>query len=235
MSDNRRYKIKSLVRSGIPTPNGNIYPPGLLQAAFAKAAISPIGLLGTLGQDGERLRVADVSHKIIACNEKGNGEIEVEVEVLATPSGNKLKELLEKGRCLLRVAPRGCGSTKLENGVVIVQSDYILESLDVTTSHFRRPEECSCPCHQGEEIFCSCFSSCCDEHHKQCDGIVECIACRGAGEKHYMVSDLREHKKTCKHWLETVEKFAPKCSVCGKPNHKPQDHAGWHPDDDKRG
>lgn len=30
-------------------------------------------------------------------------------------------------------------------------------------------------------------------------------------------------------------KQPPPCSVCGKPGHRPMDHAGWHPDDDKAG
>jgi hypothetical protein len=166
-----KYKIKSRVQSGVPTPNGNIYPPGLLQAAFAKAVTSPQGLLGTLGQSGKGLRLEDVSHKVIGFKESGSGEIEVEVEVLDTPAGRKLKELLEGGG-FVRAIPKGEGETKPEGKHRVVTS-YSMESFDVTLQPSGVPEECSCECHKGVAIYCSCFAPCCSKPYKLVEAIKE--------------------------------------------------------------
>lgn len=42
-----------------------------------------------------------------------------------------------------------------------------------------------------------------------------------------------EAKSARQHIAEYLGKKRP-CSTCGKPGHRPMDHAGWHPDDDQR-
>lgn len=37
--------------------------------------------------------------------------------------------------------------------------------------------KCKCPCHEGAQIFCSCFGSCCPENHAMPQTLQRCNVC----------------------------------------------------------
>ena len=126
-----------LQRSGAKNQNGRIYPKEILArevAQYKKVQIAEKRALGELDHpESSVVNLNNVSHNVLDCWWNGDDVIG-KVEILSTPSGNILKELLKAG-ILLGISSRGLGSVKeLGEGTVAVEDDFELICWDFVSN-----------------------------------------------------------------------------------------------------
>tara|TARA_R110002167_G_scaffold111671_1_gene283612 strand:- start:156 stop:788 length:633 start_codon:yes stop_codon:yes gene_type:complete len=126
-----------LQRSGAKNQNGRIYPKEILArevANYKKTQIAEKRALGELDHpESSVVNLNNVSHNVVDCWWSGDDVIG-KVEILSTPSGNILKELLKAG-ILLGISSRGLGSVKeLDEGTVAVEDDFELICWDFVSN-----------------------------------------------------------------------------------------------------
>jgi hypothetical protein len=125
-----------LQRAGYENQNGRVYPRSILEREVKKYAtlIKERRALGELDHpDSSVINLKNVSHNIREIYWDGDNLMGV-VEILSTPSGNILKELLRAG-ILLGISSRGMGSTKpLSGGKVEVSEDFDLLCWDFVSN-----------------------------------------------------------------------------------------------------
>ena len=116
------------LQAEIANKNGRKYPFRTLEREVAKydeAHIRKGRALGELGHpDGPSINLDKVSHKIESLRAEGNNFIG-RAKILDTPNGRIAKSLLDEG-VKLGVSSRGMGSLKQQEGVNIVQDDFML-------------------------------------------------------------------------------------------------------------
>ena len=116
------------LQSEIENKNGRKYPFKTLEREVAKYDESYIRkgrALGELGHpDGPSINLDKVSHKIESLRAEGNNFIG-RAKILDTPNGRIAKSLLDEG-VKLGVSSRGMGSLKQQEGVNVVQDDFML-------------------------------------------------------------------------------------------------------------
>ncbi len=112
-----------------PTRNGRIYPRAELERAIA--AFEAKGGYGQFYTEAwprpetPSINLANVSHKVKNLRLTESGSLVGEVEVLKTPMGNVLAELLACGKA--RFAPSGVGTVGPDGKV----TEYTITSVDV--------------------------------------------------------------------------------------------------------
>ena len=125
-----------LQRAGAENQNGRVYPkPTLMREAQKyEQLIKERRALGELDHpDSTVINLKNVSHNVREIHWEGD-DLFGTVEILATPSGNILKELLKAG-ILLGISSRGMGSTKqMEGNKVEVQEDFELIGWDFVSN-----------------------------------------------------------------------------------------------------
>ena len=125
-----------LQRAGAENQNGRVYPMQILQREAKKyeTLIKERRALGELDHpDSSVINLKNVSHNVREIHWEGN-DLCGTVEILPTPSGNILKELLRAG-ILLGISSRGMGSTRqLEGNKVEVQEDFELIGWDFVSN-----------------------------------------------------------------------------------------------------
>ena len=125
-----------LQRAGAENQNGRVYPKGILEREVTKyqTLIKERRALGELDHpDSSVINLKNVSHNIKEVHWEGNDVVGT-VEILPTPSGNILKELLRAG-ILLGISSRGMGSTKpMEGNKVVVGEDFELIGWDFVSN-----------------------------------------------------------------------------------------------------
>ena len=126
-----------LQRSGAKNQNGRIYPKDILAREVANYKATQIAEKRALGEldhpESSVVNLNNVSHNILDCWWNGDDVIG-KVEILGTPSGNILKELLKAG-ILLGISSRGLGSVKeLDEGTVAVEDDFELICWDFVSN-----------------------------------------------------------------------------------------------------
>lgn len=125
-----------LQRAGAENQNGRVYPKPILmrEAKKYETLIKERRALGELDHpDSSVINLKNVSHNIREIHWEGD-DLCGTVEILATPSGNILKELLRAG-ILLGISSRGMGSTKqLSGGSVEVNEDFELLGWDFVSN-----------------------------------------------------------------------------------------------------
>ena len=126
-----------LQRSGAKNQNGRIYPKDILArevAQYKKIQIAEKRALGELDHpESSVVNLNNVSHNVIDCWWNGD-DVVGKVEILSTPSGNILKELLKAG-ILLGISSRGLGSVKeIGEGTVQVEEDFELICWDFVSN-----------------------------------------------------------------------------------------------------
>jgi hypothetical protein len=137
-NNNGRVVVEGVLqRSGAKNQNGRIYPKEILArevANYKKTQIAEKRALGELDHpESSVVNLNNVSHNILDCWWKGN-DVVGKVEILGTPSGNILKELLQAG-ILLGISSRGLGSVKeLDEGTVAVEDDFELICWDFVSN-----------------------------------------------------------------------------------------------------
>ena len=126
-----------LQRASAKNQNGRIYPREILMREvkkYSEVQISERRALGELDHpESSVVNLSNVSHNIRKVWWKGD-DVMGEVEVLGTPSGNILKELLKAG-IKLGISSRGMGSVKQVNeDTVEVDDDFELVCWDFVSN-----------------------------------------------------------------------------------------------------
>tara|TARA_R110001592_G_scaffold151410_1_gene377877 strand:- start:125 stop:736 length:612 start_codon:yes stop_codon:yes gene_type:complete len=126
-----------LQRSGAKNQNGRIYPKEILArevANYKKVQIAERRALGELDHpESSVVNLQNVSHNVQDVWWKGDDVIG-KVEILGTPSGNILKELLKAG-IKLGISSRGLGSVKsIGENTVAVEDDFELICWDFVSN-----------------------------------------------------------------------------------------------------
>jgi hypothetical protein len=117
--------------------NGRVYPVEVLRREVDKYNENFVKQKRALGEldhpDSEIVNLKNVSHNILKMWWEGNNLLG-EVEILTTPSGNILKELLKCG-ITVGISSRGSGSVKKVNeSTVEVNDDYSLIAFDFVSN-----------------------------------------------------------------------------------------------------
>ena len=125
-----------LQRAGAENQNGRVYPREILEREIKKyqTLINERRALGELDHpDSSVINLKNVSHNIKEVHWEGNDVVGT-VEILPTPSGNILKELL-RADILLGISSRGMGSTEsIGEGKVKVGEDFELIGWDFVSN-----------------------------------------------------------------------------------------------------
>tara|TARA_B100001057_G_scaffold168598_1_gene169344 strand:- start:15959 stop:16543 length:585 start_codon:yes stop_codon:yes gene_type:complete len=134
---NGRTLVKGILqRAGAPNQNERVYPKEILmrEAKKYETLIKERRALGELDHpDSSVINLKNVSHNVKEIHWEGDDLIGT-VEILPTPSGNILKELL-KANILLGISSRGMGSVEpIGNGKVRVGEDFELLGWDFVSN-----------------------------------------------------------------------------------------------------
>jgi hypothetical protein len=134
---NGTFLVKGILqRAGAPNQNNRRYPKDILERECEKykQLIKERRALGELDHpDSPVINLKNVSHNIREIWWEGDDVCGV-VEILSTPSGNILKELL-KNNIRLGISSRGLGSVNEQrDGTVMVQDDFELVGWDFVSN-----------------------------------------------------------------------------------------------------
>ena len=132
-----RTLVKGILqRAGAENQNGRVYPRNILEREAKKyeTLIKERRALGELDHpDSGVINLKNVSHNIKEIHWDGD-DLMGTVEILPTPSGNILKELLRAG-ILLGISSRGmCSVTPMGEGKVKVGDDFELIGWDFVSN-----------------------------------------------------------------------------------------------------
>jgi hypothetical protein len=132
----KNFFIEGIFMQGnLKNRNGRIYPSEVLEKEmkrYQKDFIETKRALGELGHpDGPQINGDRVSHLITEMKRDGN-DFYGKAKILSTPMGEIVKTFIDEGvRC--GVSTRGLGSVKQVNGVMEVQPDFHLATVDIVT------------------------------------------------------------------------------------------------------
>jgi hypothetical protein len=126
-----------LQRAEAKNQNGRVFPKKILMREVKKYAETNIKENRALGEldhpDSSVINLRNVSHNVLSVDWKGNDVIGT-VEILPTPSGNILKQLLGAG-IRLGISSRGLGSVEeISESTVEVQEDFELIGWDFVSN-----------------------------------------------------------------------------------------------------
>lgn len=125
-----------LQRAEAQNQNGRVYPKNILKREVAKYKGREIKENRAYGEldhpDSSVVELKNTSHIVRDVWWDGN-DVVGKVEILKTPAGNILKELLEAG-CTVGISSRGMGSVTESKGVVIVEDDFDLVCWDFVSN-----------------------------------------------------------------------------------------------------
>ena len=132
-----RTMVKGILqRAGAENQNGRVYPKNILEREINKyqQLIKERRALGELDHpDSSVINLKNVSHNIKEVHWEGDDVVGT-VEILPTPSGNILKELLRAG-ILLGISSRGMGSTQpMKDNKLLVGEDFELIGWDFVSN-----------------------------------------------------------------------------------------------------
>ena len=125
----KRYYIEGVfMQADVKNKNGRMYGSNMLAEKveeYSKNFIEKNRAYGELGHPSNpSINLERVSHRIVSLRRDGSNFIG-KAQVSSTPYGNIVKGLLEDGG-KLGVSSRGLGSLMKENGVLKVQSDFLI-------------------------------------------------------------------------------------------------------------
>jgi len=138
--EKRRVANGAIILSGVmqmsETQNGNgrVYPHMILEREVKNYSkmVKERRALGELDHpDTSVINLANASHLVTNIYMDGN-KCMGKIEVLNTPSGNILRNLVEN-RIPLGISSRGMGSIREENGTTIVEDDFQLICFDMVS------------------------------------------------------------------------------------------------------
>lgn len=132
----KSFFIEGIFMQGnLKNRNGRIYPSEVLDkemSRYQREFIDTKRALGELGHpDGPQINGDRVSHLITSMHREGDN-FHGKAKILGTPMGEIVKTFIDEGvRC--GVSTRGLGSVKNRNGVMEVQNDFHLATVDIVT------------------------------------------------------------------------------------------------------
>ena len=141
INKNGIVKVRAILqRANAKNENGRIYPKDILMRESQKYLenfVNKRSALGELDHPESRtvVNLANVSHNITEMHWEGDDLVGT-LEVLSTPSGNIIKELIRNG-IRLGISSRGVGSVKpsaMEENTVEVEEDFNLICFDVVSN-----------------------------------------------------------------------------------------------------
>lgn len=127
-----------LQRAEAKNQNGRVYPEEILKRESQKYMDNFVKQRRAMGEldhpESSVVNLKNVSHNIVDMNWDGK-DLVGSVEILPTPSGNILRELLNSG-ILLGISSRGMGSVKkdMKENADVVQDDFELIAFDFVSN-----------------------------------------------------------------------------------------------------
>ena len=137
-ANNGKVIVKGVLqRAGAKNQNGRIYPKDILAREVKKYKQVQIAERRALGEldhpESSVVNLQNVSHNVLDAYFEGDDVIG-KVEILSTPSGNILKELLKAG-IKLGISSRGLGSVRsIDENTVSVEDDFELICWDFVSN-----------------------------------------------------------------------------------------------------
>ena len=130
----KNYKIQGIfAQAEKKNRNGRIYPMPVMEKALNKYNTDQVSKGRAVGElnhpEGPTVNLDKVSHKINKLEFQGD-DIVGEATILDTPMGQIVKGLLD-GNVQFGVSTRGMGSLSQRNDTMVVNSDYILNAVDI--------------------------------------------------------------------------------------------------------
>ena len=130
----KNYFIEGVfMQSETKNRNGRIYPLATMSKEierYNKEYVTQNRAMGELGHpEGPTVNLERVSHIIKDLKQDGN-DVYGRAKILDTPYGKIVKNLMDEG-AKLGVSSRGMGTLKEQDGVNVVQEDFMLASVDV--------------------------------------------------------------------------------------------------------
>ena len=130
----KNYKIQGIfAQAEKKNRNGRIYPMPIIEKAVNKYDTEQVQRGRAVGElnhpEGPTVNLDKVSHKINKLEFQGN-DVVGEASILKTPMGEVVKGLLD-GDVTFGVSTRGMGSLKNNGNAMVVNSDYILNAVDI--------------------------------------------------------------------------------------------------------
>jgi hypothetical protein len=128
----------TLQRADAKNQNGRVYPKEILEREATKYMDNFVKQRRAMGEldhpESSVVNLKNVSHNIVDMGWDGDDLVGT-VEILPTPSGNILKDLLKAG-ILLGISSRGLGSVKkdMREGADVVQDDFDLIAFDFVSN-----------------------------------------------------------------------------------------------------
>ena len=125
------YLTGKLQEGGVLNGNNRMYPPEVIirEVQNYQKIVKENRALGELDHpDTNVINLAQVSHRVTSIWMEGNVAMG-KVQVLNTPSGKILQELV-RGGCTMGISSRGMGSVREEKGTTIVEDDFQLICFD---------------------------------------------------------------------------------------------------------
>ena len=137
-ADGKMVVTGVLQRADAKNQNGRVYPVDILKRESDKYMDNFVKQRRAMGEldhpESSVVNLKNVSHNIIDMGWDGKDLVGT-VEILPTPSGNILKDLLKAG-ILLGISSRGLGSVKkdMREGADVVQDDFDLIAFDFVSN-----------------------------------------------------------------------------------------------------
>ena len=138
LKDGKLYVTGVLQRADAKNQNGRVYPEDVLKReaeAYMQNFVKQRRAMGELDHpESSVVNLKNVSHNIVDMGWESKDLVGT-VEILPTPSGNILKDLLQSG-ILLGISSRGLGSVKkdMREGADVVQDDFDLIAFDFVSN-----------------------------------------------------------------------------------------------------
>jgi len=138
LSSGKLLVTGTLQRAEAKNQNGRIYPKEILEREATKYMDNFVKQRRAMGEldhpESSVVNLKNVSHNIVDMGWDGDDLVGT-VEILPTPSGNMLKDLLKAG-ILLGISSRGLGSVKkdMREGADVVQDDFDLIAFDFVSN-----------------------------------------------------------------------------------------------------
>ena len=132
----KNYYIEGIFMQGdIGNRNGRVYPSTILEnemKRYDRDFIQTKRALGELGHPaGPQINGDRVSHLIVNMKRDGSNFIG-KAKIISTPMGEIVKTFMDEG-VRIGVSTRGLGSVKQKNGLMEVQDDFHLATVDIVT------------------------------------------------------------------------------------------------------
>ena len=174
--NNGKLIVQGIVqKAGTKNANGRIYPRPILEKEVKRYLTEYVKQNRALGEldhpDSPIVELKNASHNIVDLQWRDDDLFGV-IEILTTPSGNILRELLKCG-VRVGISSRGVGSVKdIEEGTVEVQDDYEILCWDFVSSP-STPGAFMSPMHlkEGKKIEMRSYN------YKKIDEIIRDVIC----------------------------------------------------------